>query len=248
MASSPRSIGWRLAVPLVSAAGGLLLVSSALSADGIDLRAGTTDLPQLVVERSRQVAQVRAEQRAVREDILELSAGLGDADVDAATAEVMKLSPAAGLTPVRGEGLVVVLTDTPRDSDVPEGIDPNLLVVHQQDIQGFVNALWAGGATAISLQDQRLTTTTGIKCVGNSVVLHGVPYAPPYRIVAVGDVASLQSALDASEAVTRYREYVEYADLGLRVESSPRLTVPAYNGSTDLAVAQLAAVTAASYR
>ena len=238
MASSPRSIGWRLAVPLVSAAGGLLLVSSALSADGIDLRAGTTDLPQLVVERSRQVAQVRAEQHAVREDILELSAGLGDADVDAATAEVMKLSPAAGLTPVRGEGLVVVLTDTPRDSDVPEGIDPNLLVVHQQDIQGFVNALWAGGATAISLQDQRLTTTTGIKCVGNSVVLHGVPYAPPYRIVAVGDVASLQSALDASEAVTRYREYVEYADLGLRVESSPRLTVPAYNGSTDLAVAQ----------
>ena len=227
-----------MAVPLVSAAGGLLLVSSALSADGIDLRAGTTDLPQLVVDRSRQVAQVRAEQRAVREDILELSAGLGDADVDAATAEVKKLSPAAGLTPVHGEGLVVVLTDTPRDADVPEGIDPNLLVVHQQDIQGFVNALWAGGATAISLQDQRLTTTTGIKCVGNSVVLHGVPYAPPYRIVAVGDVASLQSALDASEAVRRYREYVEYADLGLRVESSPRLTVPGYNGSTDLAVAQ----------
>ena len=222
----------------MSAAGGLLCVSSALSADGIDLRAGTTDLPQLVVDRSRQVAQVRAEQRAVREDILELSAGLGDADVDAATAEVKKLSPAAGLTPVRGEGLVVVLTDTPRDADVPEGIDPNLLVVHQQDIQGFVNALWAGGATAISLQDQRLTTTTGIKCVGNSVVLHGVPYAPPYRIVAVGDVASLQSALDTSEAVRRYREYVEYADLGLRVESSSRLTVPAYNGSTDLAVAE----------
>jgi uncharacterized protein YlxW (UPF0749 family) len=222
----------------VSAAGGLLCVSSALSADGIDLRAGTTDLTQVVVDRSRQVAQMRAEQRAIREDIEELSAGLGDVDVDAATRRVRELSPAAGLTTVRGEGLVVVLTDTPRDTDVPAGIDPNLLVVHQQDIQGFVNALWAGGAKAISLQEQRLTTTTGIKCVGNSVVLHGVPYAPPYRIVAVGDIDSLQSALDTSEAVSRYREYVEYADLGLRIEASQRLTVPAYDGSTDLAAAE----------
>jgi uncharacterized protein YlxW (UPF0749 family) len=238
VSSRARSIGWRLAVPLVAAAGGLLCVSSALSADGIDLRAGTTDLTQVVVDRSRQVAQLRTEQRAVREDIRELSAGLGDVNVDAATKRVQELSPAAGLTAVRGEGLVVVLTDTPRDADVPEGIDPNLLVVHQQDIQGFVNALWAGGAEGISLQGQRLTTTTGIKCVGNSVVLQGVPYAPPYRIVAVGDVASLQSALDTSEAVRRYREYVEYADLGLRVAASQRLTVPAYAGSTDLAVAQ----------
>lgn len=222
----------------MTAAGGLLCVSSALSADGIDLRAGTTDLTQVVVDRSRQVAQLRTEQRAVRDDIRELSAGLGDVNVDAAARKVEALSPAAGLTTVRGEGLVVVLTDTPRDADVPEGVVPNLLVVHQQDIQGFVNALWAGGAEAISLQDQRLTTTTGIKCVGNSVVLQGVPYAPPYRIVAVGDIPSLQSALDTSEAVRRYREYVEYADLGLRVAASQRLTVPAYAGSTDLAVAQ----------
>jgi uncharacterized protein YlxW (UPF0749 family) len=184
------------------------------------------------------VEQLRAEQRAVRADIQELSTGLGDVNVDAAAKRVEKLSPAAGLTTVRGEGLVVVLTDTPRDAEVPEGIDPNLLVVHQQDIQGFVNALWAGGAEAISLQGQRLTTTTGIKCVGNSVVLQGVPYAPPYRIVAVGDIASLRSALDTSEAVRRYREYVEYADLGLRVAASQRLTVPGYAGSTDLAVAQ----------
>jgi len=238
VSSRYRIIGWRLAVPLVSAAGGLLCVSSAMSADGIDLRAGTTDLTQVVVDRSRQVAQLRAEQREVRDDIRQLSAGLDDVDVDAAAKEVAKLSPAAGLTAVRGEGLVVVLTDTPRDAEVPEGIDPNLLVVHQQDIQGFVNALWAGGAEAISLQGQRLTTTTGIKCVGNSVVLQGVPYAPPYRIVAVGDVASLQSALDASEAVRRYREYVEYTDLGLRVAASDRLTVPGYAGSTDLAVAE----------
>lgn len=225
-------------MPVVWAAGGLLCVTSALSADGTDLRAGTTDLSQLVAERSRQVTAVRTDQRAVRREIAALSADLDDTEVDAAAAAVQRLSAAAGLTPVRGEGIVVVLDDTPRDAEVPDDIDPNLLVVHQQDIQGFVNALWAGGAQAISLQGQRLTSNTGIKCVGNSVVLQGVPYAPPYRIVSVGDVGSLQSALEGSEAVRRFREYVRYADLGLEVTSSDDLLVPAYEGSTALAAAR----------
>lgn len=225
-------------MPAVWAAAGALCVTSALSAAGTDLRAGATDLPQLVTERSRQVAAVRAEQRELRREIAALSADLDDAEVDAAAAEVERRSAAAGLTPVRGDGMVVALDDTPRDAEVPADIDPNLLVVHQQDIQAFVNALWAGGAQAVSLQGQRLTTTTGIKCVGNSVVLQGVPYAPPYRIVAVGDVESLQSALAGSDAVRRYREYVRYADLGLDVAVQDDLLVPAYAGSTDLALAR----------
>ena len=53
--------------------------------------------------------------------------------------------------------------------------------MHQQDIQAVVNALWAGGAEAMTIQGQRVISTTGIKCVGNTVVLHGVPYSPPYR-------------------------------------------------------------------
>ncbi len=238
MPSPVASLRWRAAVPAVWAAGGLLCVTSALSADGTDLRAGSTDLSALVAERSRQVAIVRTEQRALRQEIAALSAALDDAEVDAAAAEVDRRSPAAGLTPVRGEGVVVELDDTPRDAEVPDDIDPNLLVVHQQDIQAFVNALWAGGAQAVSLQDQRLTSTTGIKCVGNTVVLQGVPYAPPYRIVAVGDIGSLQSALEGSDAVRRYREYVRYAGLGLDVAWVDDVLVPAYAGSVDLAYAR----------
>ena len=44
----------------------------------------------------------------------------------------------------------------------------------------MVNALWRGGAEAMTIQGQRVISTTGIKCVGNTVVLHGIPYAPPY--------------------------------------------------------------------
>ncbi len=235
---SRRSLAWRLCVPAVWAVAGLLGTTSALAAQGTDLRAGTTDLSQLVAQRAGQVAAVRADQEAVRREIDALSDGLGDATVDDVVEEVDELAAAAGLRPVQGPGAVVVLDDTPLDAELPKGVDPNLLIVHQQDIQAFVNALWAGGAQGITLQGQRLTSTTGIKCVGNSVVLEGVPYAPPYRIVAVGDAASLQAGLESSDAVRRYREYVRYADLGLDIDFSPRLFVPGYEGSIDLVAAR----------
>ena len=92
--------------------------------------------------------------------------------------KVAKLESPTGLTALHGPGIRVTLTDAPKSVN-PEGVDPNLLVVHQQDIQAFVNALWVGGAEAISLQGQRLISTTGIKCVGNTVVLDGSPTLRP---------------------------------------------------------------------
>ncbi len=98
------------------------------------------------------------------------------------------------------------------------------LVVHQQDIQAVVNALWSGGAEAMTLQKQRVVSTTGIKCVGNTVVLHGVPYAPPYVITAVGDVGAMKDALDSSDYIAGYLTYVRAYDLGYRVTSSADTT------------------------
>ena len=100
-----------------------------------------------------------------------------------------------GFEEVHGPALTVVLSDAPKeeiDRAVENGeVTADQLVVHQQDIQAVVNALWAGGAEAMTLQKQRVISTTGIKCVGNTVVLHGVPYAPPYEITAIGDLDAL---------------------------------------------------------
>ena len=94
-----------------------------------------------------------------------------------------------------GPTVSVTLDDAP-SSVAANGVDADLLVVHQQDIQAVVNALWSGGAEAMTIQGQRVISTTGIKCVGNTVVLHGVPYAPPYVISAIGDQDRLEAALD----------------------------------------------------
>ncbi|WP_146074826.1 DUF881 domain-containing protein, partial [Micromonospora chalcea] len=36
-------------------------------------------------------------------------------------------------------------------------------------------------------------------CVGNTLLLHGRVYSPPFKIVAIGDPAELQRALDLGE-------------------------------------------------
>ena len=224
-------------MPVIAACGGLLFVASAISADGTDLRPTNTSLQTLVDTRAEDVAELRADIRSLQDEIDRLSAGISDSALRGVRADIARLRAPAGLTPVSGPGLVVTLEDSPPGTD-PHGLDPNLLVVHQQDIQAFVNALWEGGASAISLQDQRLISTSGVKCVGNTVVLHGVPYSPPYRIEAVGDPAQLSAALDASPGVQLYRDYVEDVSLGLLVEESADLEIPAFDGSPALVYAE----------
>ena len=69
----------------------------------------------------------------------------------------------------------------------------------------MVNAMWDAGAEAITIQGQRVISTTGIKCAGNSVELHGIPYPQPYVIRAVGDPTTLQERLDSDPYVLGYR-------------------------------------------
>lgn len=232
-----RSRGWTLAVPVIGACGGLLFVASAVSADGTDLRSAGTDLSTLVEDRADEVRELRRDVRSLQTDIDDLSAAVGDRQLRQVRAAVDRVSVPAGLTSVSGPGLVVTLDDSPLD-EPPGGFDDNDLVVHQQDIQAFVNALWAGGAEGIALQGQRLVSTTGIKCVGNTVVLHGVPYSPPYRIEAVGDQAALDAALGLSAEVDIYLDYVGAVDLGLDVEESAELELPAYEGPPPLEFAE----------
>ena len=140
------------------------------------------------------------------------------------------LSQIVGLAPVKGPAVRVTLTDAPADF-APPGINGDLLVVHEQDIQRVVNALFAGGAEAMTIQDQRVIATTAVKCVGNTVVLHGVPYAPPYVITAIGNQSALEAALAADPGVQIYRQYAQAYQLGYQQQRIGEVTMPAFSGS-----------------
>jgi uncharacterized protein YlxW (UPF0749 family) len=209
-------------------AGGLLFAAAATTSNGFELRSMGGDVVSVVKERTDQVASRRVEARRLQADVDRLTARqttdqAGDSPVD----DSLRFS--SGLMAVQGNGMRVELSDTPRALDFPD-VDQNFLVVHQQDLQAYVNALWAGGAEAVALQGQRLVTTSGIKCVGNTVVIDGVPYSPPYVIEAVGDPIRLRAALNRSAEVETYRIYAKKYRLGLAEDEIGDLHVDAYEG------------------
>lgn len=227
----------RLGTTLVCVFTGLLVVVSALDARGTDLRPGrNTDLVSLVESESRHNRDLAEQLTALRENVDQLSAGTGqDPKLQP---QLERQTAAAGLRAVTGPAVTVTLSDAP--ATVPaDGIDPDLLVVHQQDIQAVANALWQGGAEAMTIQGQRVISTTGVKCVGNTVVLHGIPYAPPYVVSAIGDPARLEAALTGSRAVSIYRQYVTAYGLAYGERRIPRATFPAHEGSLELSYAQV---------
>jgi uncharacterized protein YlxW (UPF0749 family) len=111
-------------------------------------------------------------------------------------------------------------------------------VVHEQDLQAVINALWAGGAEAMAVNGQRILATTAIRCVGNTLLLHGGVYSPPYVIEAIGDDVALQAEMDRDTAVQRYRTSAREYKLGFAVTVSDALDLPAYDGATAMTVAQ----------
>jgi uncharacterized protein YlxW (UPF0749 family) len=226
----------RLLTGFICLLAGLLVTVSALNARGLDLRPDRhTDLIGLVRAESERNAELAGEASALRAEVDRLAAEHRALPSD--EAELAERTQQAGLEPVAGPSLTVTLDDAPSDV-AAVGVEEDLLVVHQQDIQAIVNLLWAGGAEAMTIQGQRVISTTGVKCVGNTVVLHGIPYAPPYKISAIGDLTGMQQALADSEFVRIYLQYVERFRLGYSVRTATRDRFPAYQGALDLQYAQ----------
>jgi len=211
---------------------GLMMTTAATNSRGHDLRPERdTDMATLVRSQASHNAALQKEAAGLRAQVEDLSKanqtpGVTSSVISSASA----LAPSVGLEAVSGKALRVTLDDAPL-SENPDGVDANMLVVHQQDIQMVVNTLWSGGAEAMTIQGQRVISTTAVKCVGNTVVLHGVAYAPPYVIEAIGDLNAMQKALDTSEAVRIYKEYVSAYQLGWSVERAGQVTMPAYTGA-----------------
>lgn len=237
--SREHGLGWRLAVPGVFLLAGGLFVTSAVASDGTDLRAGRYgDLSTVVQQATEEVDALQAERAALAEEVERLTGQLSETVASPLQEQIRELEVRAGMGPMRGPGLTVELDDAPVDGLADPDVDPNFLVVHQQDIQAVVNAMWAGGAEAMTIQGQRVISTTGIKCVGNTVVLHGIPYSPPYVITAVGDPAAMLRAINDSPYIASYLDWVAQHNLGWDVLPHTEVEVPAYNGSIDLSYAR----------
>lgn len=211
-----------------------MFAASAGASQGGDLRVERTDgLAGTISARAEQNVALQQDVDSLTQQVQTLIAD-GDPSIllEATNVQSEALAPAVGLTEVSGPGVTVTLDDADAPNPLPDNFTGDDFIVHQQDVQGVVNALWRGGASGVTVMGQRLISTSAVRCVGNTVILQGRVHSPPFVIEAVGDTRRLSAALAADESVTFFKDWSDV--VGTRYEETYHraLTLPAYDGPT----------------
>lgn len=147
-----------------------------------------------------------------------------------------RLELLAGTTEVEGQGIEVILDD----SNIPKKANdnPNLYIIHDEDLLRVLNELRAAGAEAISLNDQRIVAMSEVRCAGPTVSVNNVRSAPPYVIKAIGAPKTLTSALRLRGGVV---ETFEFWGIQVKIKTVENLRVPALNAPRNFEYAKTVA-------
>jgi len=231
-----------ITVGLVAALAGLLFTTNAQLARAPGAITSSArqpaNLAQLVLAGASRNDQLEAHLDGLTTEIDQLTAAaLLPGDKENADL-VLQEGLAVGALPVMGPGVRVILDDAPASAAAIAGVQPDDLVIHQQDLQAVIGALWAGGAEAMTLMGERVTMTSAFRCTGNVLLLHGRVFSPPFVVEAIGDPGRLTAEVMAAEGVQVFLTYVDWLGLGFSLYQENNLTMPAFVGTT-LTMAQL---------
>ncbi len=169
-----------------------------------------------------QVKQLQGELALYREQ-----AASGEAGSEALRKELEQLEITAGRTDVEGPGVTVILEDSTQENVTGNEAD---YLIHDSDLLSVINELRSAGAEAISLNGERLTANSEIRCTGAVVTVNGRRYAAPYVIFAIGNPDTLYSALTMRNGVV---DVLSQWGITVKVTPSDLLLIPKYNGTVD---------------
>ena len=176
-----------------------------------------------VEELSTQILKLEWERDELKKKLTALQEKFEPSAEEISIIENLKMY--AGLTALEGSGVIVRMDDSKRAVSKDE--NPNLYVIHDEDILRIINELRAAGAEAISINGQRLIATSEIRCAGPTLSVNNVRSAPPFEIIAIGDKNSLENSI-------KMRGGVEDAlkVWGIQIEVLPveKVYIPAYSG------------------
>ena len=139
----------------------------------------------------------------------------------------------AGQTTVHGEGVTVKLSDSRTPNTI--GADENNYVIHDEDLLKVVNELRDAGAEAISINGERLLSTSEIRCAGSIVSVNNNRYAAPYIVTAIGSSKDLYNALTMRQGVV---DSLSIWGIECVVTKASDLTIEAYQGAVEYRYAQ----------
>lgn len=182
-----------------------------------------------LTERLRSVEQQRDD---LAKEIERLQANSSD---DALETEVERLKEFAGEVPLEGKGIQLILDDSKVTAQVGE--NPNLYIIHDDDLLRVINELRAAGAEAISINGERLVSTSEIRCAGPTLSVNNNRSAPPYVILAIGNPSNLASALKLRGGVL---DTFKFWGIQAELTMPEVVKIPAFKGRRTFEYAQAA--------
>lgn len=178
---------------------------------------------QRVEELSARLVQTERERDELRRQVDDLKMNAENPD---SSQTVQNLSDWSGTSALSGPGVIVTLDDSKTVSKAGE--NPNLYLIHDDDLLRVINELRAAGAEALSVNGQRLVGTSEIRCAGPTLSVNNVRSAAPFEIRAIGEPSSLENALKMRGGVA---ETLKVWGIQLDIRTSDTVKVPAYKGS-----------------
>lgn len=187
-------------VLLVSLAIGVGLATAALTlrAPGGVRNQARDLLIEQIVERREISAALLATNTDLSAQVNELSSQVLQLEDPALASQLERLAVLSGAAAVAGEALVFTLSDSAQAVEDPTGFDEER--VQAVDLQVVVNALWAGGAEAVSVNGVRVGANGSIRGAGQALLVDLVPVGSPYEVVAIGPVSQMQQSVAGSTA------------------------------------------------
>ncbi|PWD49693.1 DUF881 domain-containing protein [Serinibacter arcticus] len=151
-----------------------------------------------VEERSALQEQLTTDNAALTAEIAQLSTlALGTTD-PALVAQLEVLGIVSGVTPVEGDAYVLTFSDSQQAAQDPAAYPEERVTA--VDLQIVVNALWAGGAEAITVNGTRVSGSGAIRGAGSAILVDLVPVTSPYEVIAIGDVGDVRRSVASSSA------------------------------------------------
>ena len=175
---------------------------------------------QRVEELSTRLRQMEEERNQLKNELQSIQNENNNTVIN----EELKIQ--ACLTALEGTGVIIHLEDSTKEAK--SGENPNLYVIHDDDLLRVINELRAAGAEALSINGQRLIDTSEIRCAGPTLSVNNVRSSAPYEIHAIGDKKSLENSIKMRGGVA---ETLKVWGIKIVVETSNNVYIPAYTGT-----------------
>lgn len=146
---------------------------------------------------------------------------------DAKKEEQLKLvNKILGYTGLTGPGVIIELDDN-RNVSSEQVLDISQYLVHEPDLIKIINELFNAGVDAISINDQRIISTTEIMCNGNIIRINGEMIGAPFNIKAIGFIERIRGAIERPGG---YLETLKNEGVIVEIKYEDTITIPKYDG------------------